>query len=241
MNLLNGKIALVTGCGQGIGRAIAIMLAQYGAAVVGADRKAETLEDTMATINDAGGEATGFVGDLTDEAFVEDMFAQVEAKYDRLDILVNNAGIVVCAHVDNIDVPTYRQTIETNVLAVYSCTKKAVAIMKKNGSTGKIINIASECGIWAYGGTNPYVPSKFSVRAMTECIAREMASQKLDIAVGCVNPGRVDTAICNASDEPNPDLLRPEQIAAAVLHAVTAPANVNVFETTVLPTFQPAR
>ena len=154
MQVLQDKIALVTGAARGIGRATAVMLAEHGATVVGADRKAE-LSEAIASIAQAGGEALGFVGDLTDDAFVEEMFAQVEAKYGRLDILVNNAGIVVCAGVDQIDVETYRQTLETNVLALYNCLRHAIAIMKRNGSTGKIINIASECGIWAYGGTNP--------------------------------------------------------------------------------------
>ena len=238
MQDIQGKIALVTGSGRGIGKACAEMLAANGATVYITARSEDQLKQVAGVIAAAGGKAIMVPGDLTVDSFVDKLFDQIEAESGRIDILVNSAGIAPFGSVDDVTVQKFRDGMELNVLALYACTRRAVALMKKHDSTGKIINIASVCGLWSSGGGHAYVCSKFAVRAMTECLAREMASQKLNIAVGCISPGLVDTPLTNPGGEPRPDWCRPEQIAAAMMHAVTVPDNVNVFETTVIPTFQ---
>ena len=235
---IEGKIALVTGAGRGIGRACAIMLAGHGATVYITARSKDQLADVASVITNAGGKVVVVPGDLTEDAFVEALFDQIEKESGRIDIVVNSAGIAPFGSVDDLSVQKFRDGMELNVLALYGCTRRAILLMKKNGSVGKIQNIASVCGHWACGGGHGYVSTKFAVRAMTECIAREMAAQKLEIAVGCISPGLVDTPLTNPNGDPKPEWLRPEQIAAAVMHAVTVPNNVNVFETTIIPTFQ---
>jgi len=238
MQDIAGKIALVTGSGRGIGRATAELLAQNGATVVLTARTQEQLAEVEASITNAGGTCVSIPGDITDEAFVNGLFDQIEEKFGRVDIVVNNAGMAPFGGVEGISVQQFRDCLELNVLAVYACTKRAIALMKANGGSGKIVNIASVCGHWCGGGAGPYQTSKFALRAMTECIARQMANDKLDIAVGCISPGLVDTPLTNPNGDPQPTWMEPVTIARAVLHAVTAPADVTVFETVVIPTFQ---
>lgn len=239
MESLDGKIALVTGAGRGIGRATAELLAERGATVVLVARTAEQLDEVAAGIRAAGGQATPIPGDVTDDAFVERLFAAVRDEFGRLDILVNNAGIAPGGTVEELPVEKFRQCLELNVVAVFALTQQAVRLMKEAGAGGKIINIGSVRSHWTEAGSGgAYNASKYGLRGLTESVARQLHGTVPPIAVGLVCPGVVDTTLTNPKQEPRPDWLSPATVAQAVLHAVTAPDHINVFDTILFPTSQ---
>lgn len=239
MNQLQGKIALVTGAGRGIGRAVAELLAQQGATVVLSARTIEQLEQTATTIAQAGGQSLIVAGDITDEAFVAQMFATMQQRFGRLDILVNNAGSAPFGPVEELPVQKLRDCLELNVIAVFACMQQAIRLMKASGGAGRIINIGSVRSHWTESGdSGAYNASKYALRGLTESVARQLHGAGDNIAVGMVCPGVVNTTLTNAEGAPRPDWLHPETVAQAVLHALTAPANVNVFDTVLFPMSQ---
>jgi NAD(P)-dependent dehydrogenase (short-subunit alcohol dehydrogenase family) len=239
MHELDGKIAVVTGAGRGIGRAVAELLAEHGAAVVLVARTASQLDQVAAAIRDAGGQAAPMAGDITDDEFVEQVFQAVREQFGRLDILVNNAGIAPGGPVEELPAEKFRQCMELNVVAPFVMMQHAVRLMKEIGTGGKIVNIGSVRSHWTEGGSGgAYNASKYGLRGLTESVARQLHGTEPHIAVGMVCPGVVDTTLTNPKGEPRPDWLTPQTVARAVLHAVTAPDNINVFDITLFPTSQ---
>ncbi len=236
---LTGKIAVVTGAGKGIGRATARRLAEAGATVVLTARTQADLDSGLATIEKAGGTAMALAGDITDAAFVETLFKETVSRFGRLDILVNNAGMAPFGPVDQADVTRLRDCLELNIVAVFMCTQQAVRLMTAQGEGGKIVTIGSVRSRWTEGGDcGFYNASKYGVYGLMESIARQLQGTGSNIAVGMVNPGVADTPLTNPKGEPRPTWMRPDDVAEAVLHAVSAPAAVNVFETVVFSTTQ---
>ena len=121
MDDLQNKIALVTGSGKGIGRAVAELLAQHGATVVVTARTASDLEQVATAIKQAGGQAVPVAGDITDGSFVERLFETIHQQFGRLDILVNNAGIAPFGPIEDMPVEKLRYCLELNVIAVFAC------------------------------------------------------------------------------------------------------------------------
>ncbi len=236
---LENKIALVTGAGKGIGRGIAQTLAAEGAKVWLVARTESDLKEVETKIIEDGGKAEVCAGDVTDESFVARLFERVRKDDGRLDILVNNAGVGTFGPTETLPVADLRACLELNIVAVFSCTQQAVRLMKENGDEGKIINIGSIRSHWSEGGdSGAYNASKYGLRGLTESIARELHGTDSKIAVGLVCPGIVDTTLTNPGGEPRPGWMNSETIGAAVLHAVCAPSDVNVFDTIVFPLAQ---
>ena len=236
--LLSGKVALVTGAGKGIGHATALLLAAHGATVVGTARSEADLQKLLDEIIASGGQGLVLSGDLTSEEFVGQLFQLVEDRCGRLDILINNAGIGAFAPVAEMPVATLRHCLEVNVVAAFHCMQRAIGLMRARGD-GKIINVGSVRSHWSEGGdSGAYNASKFALRAITESVARELHGSGARISVGMVCPGIVDTTLTNPGGDSQPDWLQPETVAAAILHAVSAPDGVNVFDTVLFPTAQ---
>ena len=236
MRTVQDKIAMVTGSGQGIGRGVAELLAARGAHVVLVAKTPPKLEAVADGIRKAGGKATAIPGDLTEDAFVEDLFRQIDDKFGRIDILVNNAGIAHGGSVDSLEADVFRGVFELNVTAVFKCMQQAIRLMKREGNPGKIVNISSICGHWiTFSGAGSYHASKFALRAMTEAVAKQMKGDGANIAVGIVSPGNVNTPLMNPNNEPRDEWLQTEDIAEAVYHAATVPDHINVFETILMP------
>lgn len=228
---LTGQVALVTGAGRGIGRAVALALAAAGADVVLTARTQAELEETVELIKRQDTAATLMAGDLTDEAFVKRLFEQISQQCGRLDVLVNNAGWASFGPIEEYPVADFRRTMEINVVAPFLTMQAAIPLMRAGGG-GRIINIGSVRSHWTeFGDAGAYNASKFALRAMTESVARQLHSEECIIGVGMVCPGAVDTTLTNPNREPRPQWLSPEQVAQAVLHAVTAPPGVNFFDT----------
>lgn len=236
---LENKVALVTGASKGIGYAIARTFAFEGAQVWMTARSEDELQTSAQSLRDEGGQVVPVAGDVTDEEFVQQLFARIREECGRLDILVNNAGMAVFGLVEEMTVTDFRRCLELDVVAVFSCTQQAVRLMKENGDVGKIINIGSVRSHWSEAGDGgAYNAAKYGLRGMTESIARQLHGSGSKIAVGSVCPGVVDTSLTNPRGEERPDWLTGQTVAAAVLHAVTAPEGVNIFDTTLIPMSQ---
>ena len=239
---LEGKISIVTGASKGLGKAIATRFAMEGSTVIMVARGlGGELEKAAKGIETDGGCVVPFPGNLGDDAFVESLFGMARTRFGRIDILVNNAAIPgVGGDIEKLSTKKFREVLDINVVAVFHCMQQAIRLMRENGDKGKIINIGSVRSHWSeQGGPGAYNASKFAVRALTETVARLMMEQKSKITVGMVCPGIADTPIHPKRNTPDDEIrkewLKPETVAEAVLHAVTAPDNVNVFDTILFP------
>ncbi len=226
---LEGKKALVTGAGRGIGRATALLFAQEGANVVVADLSQAEADTTVAEITRAGGTAVALAADLGDPAQTKDMMAKAIAAFGGLDILVNNAGVPKPAGdtFDFDDWDAWDKVWDVNVRSVFICSQQAAKWMKDHGG-GKIVNVGSQTGVAGQPYVNAYGPSKAAVHNLTRSLAVEWA--KFNINVNCVAPCwtrtlRLETAIDKGvtSDEeiakrcPMGRAAEPEEVAKAIL------------------------
>jgi len=225
--LLQGKVALVTGGGSGIGRATALRLAKEGAKIMIADYVPEGAERTVKMIKDAGGEASCLAADVSVTKQVEMMINKTVETYGRLDYAFNNAGIEGTI-ADTVSYPedSFDRTIAINLKAVWLCMKYEIPQMLKQGG-GSIVNTASTLGLVALEGAAAYTAAKHGVVGLTKTAALEYAQK--NIRVNCVCPGFIRTAMVErAMDkamlaeeqmiaiEPIGRLGKPEEIAEGV-------------------------
>ena len=187
---LKGRVALVTGASQGIGRACALELARAGAAVALAARNREKLEAVEKEIAGAGGAAASFAMDVSSEQDVQQAVKGVVARFGRIDILVNNAGITRDQLVLRLKRADWDAVLAVNLTGAYLCIQQALGTMLKQ-RWGRIINIASINGQAGQPGQANYAASKAGLIGLTLSVAREVASR--NITCNAVAPGYVDT------------------------------------------------
>ncbi len=238
MESLQDKVAIVTGASKGIGKGIALALANQGVSVVLAARDGAKLAAVASEITASGGEALAVVTDVLDEDAVEQLFTQVEQAYGRLDILVNNAGMAVAGRIDELSLADWQQVQGVNVTGMFLCCRSAARIMKPRKS-GRIINIGSISGQMPRVKSTPYTTSKFAVTGLTKALAVEL--RPFNIAVCAVHPGNVMTDIWEASPQvPEQEgVISVEDLAEVVITIASLPDNVNLFESVILPVSQP--
>jgi 3-oxoacyl-[acyl-carrier protein] reductase len=217
---LQGKVSIITGGGQGIGRATAIKFAREGAKVAVCDINMTAVAETLAQIRDQGGEALGFQVDVTDKESIARMVEGVMFAWHRIDTLVNNAGIVQDARFSKMTDEQFERVIDVNLKGVYNCTKAVVDIMLEQNS-GCILNASSIVGIYGNFGQTNYAATKFGVIGMVKTWARELGSK--GIRANAICPGFIETPILDSIPEkvlrsieekvPMGRLGRPEEIA----------------------------
>jgi NADP-dependent 3-hydroxy acid dehydrogenase YdfG len=245
-NKLDGKVAIVTGASSGIGEATAVALAAVGATVVIAARRSDRLEALAKRIADQGGQALPIPADLSDEAQVQAIVKQTQANYGRVDILVNNAGVMLLGPIDGANTEDWRRMINVNVLGLMYATHAVLPRMKAQGE-GQIVNISSVAGRVASAGTGVYNATKWAVGAFSESLRKEV--HKDNIRVTVIEPGLVATELPQQITDPvvkeqiqdyyqSVKALESEDIAAAIVYAVTQPPHVNVNEILLRPTEQ---
>ncbi|HUS03708.1 MAG TPA: SDR family oxidoreductase [Chitinophagaceae bacterium] len=183
---LNGKIAVVTGGGSGIGKATALLFAKQGAEVNVIDVNEEACNSTVAEIEKNNGKAIARVCDVTDQQQVKEIFNSI----GKVDILVNSAGVSHVGNVENTTEADLDRLYNVNVKGVYNCLQAAVSIMKKDQS-GVILNLASIANNVGLADRFAYSMSKGAVYAMTLSVARDYINQ--GIRCNCISPARVHT------------------------------------------------
>jgi 3-oxoacyl-[acyl-carrier protein] reductase len=189
---LHGRCALVTGASQGIGRAIARLLAAQGAVVLPAARNAEKLAAVAAEIASAGGQAHAFALDVSDETSVKETAKAILAAHGRVDILVNNAGITRDGLMMRMKRADWDEVLTTNLTGTFLLTQALLSPMTRN-RWGRIVNIASVVGQTGQAGQVNYASSKAALLGFTKSLARELASRS--ITVNAVAPGFIETAM----------------------------------------------
>lgn len=189
--MFNGKVALVTGSGQGIGKEIALKLAAGGATlVINYVGPADGANEVVDIIKANGGEAMAYECNVADFAAVEKMIADVLEKYGRIDILVNNAGITKDNLIMKMSEADFDAVINVNLKGTFNATKAVTKTMMKQ-RYGRIINIASIVGVIGNAGQANYCASKAGIIGMTKSVARELASR--NVTANAVAPGFIDT------------------------------------------------
>jgi 3-oxoacyl-[acyl-carrier protein] reductase len=189
---LSGRVALVTGASQGIGRACAVKLAQSGAAVALAARNQEKLNEVANEIAAAGGKAAAFPMDVADEEQIKSAIKAGIAQFGKLDILVNNAGITRDQLVMRMKRADWDAVLQTNLTSAYLCIQQVIGSMLKQ-RWGRIINIASVFGQMGQVGQANYAASKAGLIGLTMAMAREVGSRS--ITCNAVAPGFIETAM----------------------------------------------
>lgn len=192
MDDMNGKVAIITGGGRGMGAATAKMLAQRGAKIVLTDIDPDNIATARAIADDA-------VFHTHDVGSLDDWLAVVRATEDtfgRLDYLVNNAGVFATRPLLALDLATYERVIRINQIGVFLGMSAVIEPMRRAGG-GAIVNISSVFGIRSDPGIIAYAASKWAVRGMTRCAAVELAEH--GIRVNCVLPGPIDTPMFQAN------------------------------------------
>jgi 3-oxoacyl-[acyl-carrier protein] reductase len=199
MKPLDGRVALVTGASQGIGRACAIRLAKEGARVALAARNLDKLQQVESEIASAGGEAASFAMDVAQEEQIKSATKSAIERFGKVDILVNNAGITKDQLLMRMKRADWDAVLNTNLTGPYLCIQQVIGSMLKQ-RWGRIINITSIFGQMGQAGQANYASSKAGLIGLTMAVAREVASR--NITVNAVAPGWIQTAMT--------DVLSPE-------------------------------
>jgi NADP-dependent 3-hydroxy acid dehydrogenase YdfG len=247
MPKLDGKVAVVTGASSGIGEATAEALAAEGAAVVVAARREERLADLTRRIEEGGGRVLAATCDVTDEAQAHGLIRRAEDEFGRVDILVNNAGVMLLSTVGKGLSDEWRRMFDVNVLGLLYATDAAIEPMKRQGG-GHLVNVSSVAGRKVTrDSSGVYAGSKFAVGAISEGLRQELLQDNIRVTI--VEPGAVATELTDhITDEDarealggllNLEILQAEDVANAIVYAVTQPERVSVNEILIRPTQQP--
>lgn len=241
MGKLSGKVALVTGANQGIGKGIARGLGKEGAKVVISARNAAKLEEVAAEFGREGIEALAVPADVGDEAMVEALFAKTKAHFGRLDVVFNNAGAFDGGPVESLSLEAWNRVMAACLTGAFLCTREAFKIMKPQGG-GRIINIGSISAQRARMHSAPYTAAKHGIWGLTQATALE--GREHGIVVSCLHPGNVlverrqQEKLGGMKEDPGEPMMTVEELAEVAVLMATLPGHVNVFEAIVLPTTQ---
>jgi len=229
---ISGRVALVTGASQGIGRSCALKLASAGATVALAARNQEKLDELVREISRAGGKAATFTVDVSDEAQIRSACKAVITQFGKIDILVNNAGITRDQLVMRMKRSDWDAVLSTNLTSAYLCIQQVIGSMLKQ-RWGRIINIASVFGQMGQAGQANYAASKAGLIGLTMAIAREVGSRT--ITCNAVAPGLIETAMtAGLGDEFKQNAVKqiplgrvgsPEDVAHAVAYLASEEAS----------------
>ena len=243
-----GKIALVTGAGTGVGRAVSLALGQDGWAVALAGRRHEPLQAVAAELSGLGVRALTVQADVADPASVRSLFAQVQEAFGRLDFLFNNAGIgAPPVPLEDLSFEQWKAVVDVNLTGVFLCTQEAFKIMKaQEPRGGRIVNNGSISAHAPRPNSAPYTSTKHAVTGLTKSTALD--GRKYDIACGQIDIGnaatemteRMTAGVLQANGsmavEPRMD---PQHVANAVVYMASLPLDANVQFLTVMATKMP--
>lgn len=242
---LKDKVVVITGASSGIGEATAKKLAGAGAKVVLGARRIDRLNQLVAQIKQAGGQAVAQVTDVTDQKQVEDLVALAVSEFGRLDVLYNNAGLMPISELHLLKVSEWEKMIDVNIKGMLYGIAAALPVMHKQGG-GQIIATDSVAGHVVHPNTAVYAGTKFAVRTIMEGLRQEESQNNIRSMI--VSPGAVETELYstitdeqtkqNTYDSERKIGLRADDIANAVAYAIDQPENVSINEILLRPTQQ---
>ena len=238
MGQLDGKVAIVTGGGSGIGKGIAKAFADEGCSVVIAARNSDRLDAAAAELSNGGGTVISIPTDVTSEEQMISLFAKTMDQFGKLDVLVNNSGAFDGGPVEELTMEQWQKVIDVNVTGPFLGSREAFKIMKKQGG-GRIINIGSIAAQKPRPRSSPYTTSKHAVWGLTQSLALE--GRDHGIAVSALHPGNVmverrgDGKSATGRDEGPEPLISTEDMGRTALLMATLPPGSNMLEAIVLP------
>ena len=228
MSILQGRVVVVTGASSGIGEACAVAFVEKGAKAVLAARRAERLSSLVERIEGAGGEALAVATDVTNEAAVDNLFAQAIERFGTVDVLINNAGIADSTPVHEMSLETWHQVIETNLTSAFLCSRGAFRAMMGKGR-GRIVNIGSISARVPRENSPAYAASKWGLDGLTRSLAID--GRKHNIAASLFHPAIVATEIApGAVKLPEDFAASPKDIAGVIVHMCDIPDHLNFYE-----------
>ncbi len=242
------KVAVVTGAGTGIGRAVALALARGGYATVLAGRRAEALGSVADEVAGAGGQALAVPTDVTDPASVRNLFARAADAFGRVDVLFNNAGMgAPPVPLEDLTPEQWQAVVDTNLTGAFLCTQEAFRLMKRQAPRGgRIINNGSISAHVPRPNSAPYTATKHAITGLTRAAALD--GREYDIACGQIDIGNAATEMTepmtrgvpqadgSVKPEPRMDV---EHVARAVVFMASLPPDANVLTMTVMATKMP--
>jgi len=243
----NGKVALVTGGGSGIGKASALALAREGFAVVVAGRRPERLNEVVSEIEGLQGKALGVPTDVGDPASVEALFAQTKAKFGRLDVLFNNAGFGANAPIEDLEYAKWKAVVDTILTGSFLCTQQAFRIMKdQQPMGGRIINNGSISAHVPRPNSVAYTSCKHAITGLTK--STSLDGRKYDISCGQIDVGNALTEMTQRMTrgvpQPNGEVvveptMDVQNVARSVVLMATVTPEANIQFITVMATKMP--
>ncbi|MBC2650405.1 SDR family oxidoreductase [Novosphingobium aerophilum] len=245
---LDGKVALVTGGGTGIGAAAAEALARHGAAVAITGRRVARLDEVAGRITTAGGQVATLVSDVADEASATAAVEAAVAGLGRLDVVINSAGVNEAGGIGTLDLAGWRKVIDINLWGTIHTCKAALPHLRAAGG-GDIVNISSTAGRRAAGLFASYATSKHGVNGFTESIRQELGGENIRVCL--IEPGATETEIAQSVSDPvwaemmqqhvsKAGAMQAGDIAEAIIFALMLPRRANVSQMLIRPTIDTA-
>ena len=234
MGRLAGKVALITGANQGIGKGIARAFAKEGARLWLCARNAEKLRQTIEELRANGADADGSPVDVTDENVVQAWVNEAITRYNRIDLLVNNAGAFDGGRLDQVSLAAWNNVVGSCLTGTFLCSR-AVFPQMMSQKSGRILNIGSISAQRPREGATPYAAAKFGVWGLTQAIALD--GRPFGITCSCLHPGnvRVERRVGTAMESDAEPMMEVETIAEAAVAMCALPGDVNFLEAIVLP------
>ena len=232
---LSGQVALVTGGGTGIGKAIAQAMLAEGAKIIIVGRKEEVLKEAQTEL---GSGVEIMVCDVTQETQVDKIYENITSSYGRLDILINNAGMAARAKSYEMSYDMWKKVVDVNLNGAFLCARGAMKIMV-NQKSGRIINIGSISGQMGRPENAPYTATKFAIEGLTRAFALD--GRDHGIAVSVIHPGNAATNIWKGREEVSEreGLIPLEDLGKLAVTMLTMSPNVNILGSVILPITQP--
>ncbi|HSD63288.1 MAG TPA: SDR family NAD(P)-dependent oxidoreductase [Ignavibacteriaceae bacterium] len=227
------ELCIVTGASRGIGKEIAVRLADEGYDIMLFGRDIEALKQTQSLVKEKGVKAEYFLGDVGDEIFVNTSVESILEKYGRVDVLINNAGLGIFKNVIDASLNDFKKQVNANLYGIFNFSRAVLNNMIERKS-GTIINISSLAGKNVFAGGSMYSATKHAVRGFTGCLLQEV--RKYNIKVAAICPGSVETEFHSSGSPVSPNKLMPEDVAETVMLIIKLPQRALASEIDLRPT-----